>query len=160
MSKPNWLECPVCVRPLVELSCKQGVIRPCETCGGVWLSAAQSRRVTAGTLSAEERKLAREATRRFRSRQRGGTYRSVLPAADGERACPVCEAPLALSTVAPVGVVVDRCDLHGTWFDAGELRIVARWFELRARGLDEELASLAMLLQRGARRSRRRGKAR
>ncbi|MBI3202408.1 MAG: zf-TFIIB domain-containing protein [Myxococcales bacterium] len=160
MTSSTPLDCPVCKRPLAELTHEQSALRRCEACGGVWLTSGQSRRLIDGALTAEERKLAREVTRRSRPRQRGGAYRTVPRTEGVERPCPTCDTALAQSTVDPLGVVVDRCDLHGTWFDAGELRVVAQWFELRADGLSEDLAQLALLLRRGAKRPRRRPKAR
>ena len=36
--------------------------------------------------------------------------------------CPRCESPMAPRKLQAASVVVDECALHGTWFDAGELR--------------------------------------
>jgi Zn-finger nucleic acid-binding protein len=57
----------------------------------------------------------------------------VLPAGPGgsgkhdgpDRACPECGAVMSRSYVS--GVPIDRCDAHGTWFDAEELaHVLAR----------------------------------
>ena len=37
----------------------------------------------------------------------------------GERACPICKTPLIVERLE--GVTVDRCDVHGVWFDEHEL---------------------------------------
>jgi Zn-finger nucleic acid-binding protein len=45
-----------------------------------------------------------------------------LPAASGkpgERACPICKTPLVVERLE--GVAIDRCDVHGVWFDEHEL---------------------------------------
>lgn len=41
--------------------------------------------------------------------------------------CPIDEAPLERVTVK--GVEVDVCKVHGTWFDAGEVRRVGEAFQ-------------------------------
>ncbi|HUQ04548.1 MAG TPA: zf-TFIIB domain-containing protein [Kofleriaceae bacterium] len=54
----------------------------------------------------------------------------VLPAGPGgsgkhdgpDRACPMCSATMIRSYVSRVPI--DRCDAHGTWFDADELAAV------------------------------------
>jgi Zn-finger nucleic acid-binding protein len=38
----------------------------------------------------------------------------------GDRACPICEAPMAAEPVE--GVAIDRCDMHGVWFDDHKLQ--------------------------------------
>jgi Zn-finger nucleic acid-binding protein len=45
-----------------------------------------------------------------------------LPASSGkpgERACPICKTPMRTELLE--GVTVDRCDIHGVWFDEHEL---------------------------------------
>jgi Zn-finger nucleic acid-binding protein len=37
----------------------------------------------------------------------------------GERACPICKTPLVVERLE--GATIDRCDLHGVWFDEHEL---------------------------------------
>jgi Zn-finger nucleic acid-binding protein len=61
--------------------------------------------------------------------------------ADGPRAvdvpaisCPRCSEPMTARTFARgATIVVDVCDEHGTWFDAGELRAAAAAVALAAR---------------------------
>ncbi|MBK9000552.1 MAG: zf-TFIIB domain-containing protein [Myxococcales bacterium] len=149
------LDCPVCSRPLLGLDHAATELPVCERCGGAWLDRERSARVVAGNLSAEERRLARLAGKRYRATRAAGAYRST-PHAEGEaRRCPDCEAPLVAHTVDALGIIVDACQLHGTWFDRGELRVAIRWFDLRAAGLDEETARLALLLRSAGKRRRR-----
>jgi Zn-finger nucleic acid-binding protein len=42
--------------------------------------------------------------------------------------CPICRQPLVGGLVPGTTVEVDACAVHGTWFDAGELRVVALAF--------------------------------
>src|SRR5262249_40668894 len=43
----------------------------------------------------------------------------------GPLACPECRAPLARGTLPGTSLELDACASHGTWFDRGELRVVA-----------------------------------
>jgi hypothetical protein len=48
-----------------------------------------------------------------------------IPAAAGgfgERSCPICAAALVVETMS--GVKIDRCPIHGVWFDPQELETV------------------------------------
>lgn len=152
------LDCPVCGRPLLGLDHGATELPVCERCGGAWLDQERSKRVVAGNLSPDERRLARLAAKNCRSTRAAGGYRSTPRAEDGQRRCPQCDAPMVSHTVDALGIVVDACRRHGTWFDRGELRAVIRWFDLRAAGLDEDTARLAFLLRSAGKRARpRRG---
>jgi hypothetical protein len=37
----------------------------------------------------------------------------------GDRACPICKTPMAVEPLEHVGI--DRCDVHGVWFDDHKL---------------------------------------
>jgi Zn-finger nucleic acid-binding protein len=116
----------------------------CGRCGGVWLDRA--------TLDA----LARDG---------GHQAGAALQDQEGARRCPVCGALMARTEFGRgLGLVVDVCGEHGTWFDAGELRQVMQhraaplpdlgdpeqWRAARAR-LDEETAAAAARLPRPSR---------
>ena len=78
-------------------------------------------------------------------------YRGARRTLDG-RACPFCGAGLELVTVPELGVQVDVCREHGTWFDVTELRaVVDHYVEKRSRRDDV----VAMLLDRAREPSRR-----
>lgn len=61
--------------------------------------------------------------------------------------CPRCEKPMAARKLKEAGVVVDECAVHGTWFDAGELRAA-----MSARSLTPPVAPTdpSALLQQAA----------
>jgi Zn-finger nucleic acid-binding protein len=120
----------------------------CESCGGVWLNKGRSERITEGELSAKEKRLARLASRHSRGRRPQSGYRSAPRTEESERACPECRSRMAPLRIRALELVVDGCRRHGSWFDAGELRVVVRWFELLADGLDENTARLVLLLRR------------
>ena len=92
--------CPRCWATRVQRPLQAGRtgsfdLHACETCGGVWLGVEASRRILG----------------------------DVEPAPSGQPPalfCPCCNGAATPLTVPP-GVVVDRCDAHGVWFDAREL---------------------------------------
>jgi Zn-finger nucleic acid-binding protein len=43
----------------------------------------------------------------------------ALAGRPGDRACPICKTPLIVEVLE--GVTIDRCDVHGVWFDDREL---------------------------------------
>lgn len=142
------LECPSCVRPLLSLD-EGGIEVPvCEGCGGVWLDRDRSERILEGDLTADEKRVAKTASRHSRTRRSKSTYRSLPERPENERHCPECHVLMRPYLVEALEIVVDGCNRHGSWFDAGELGIVIRFFELRSRGLDEGTARLVLLLKR------------
>lgn len=97
----NPQRCPRCWASRVQRSLHAGRtgafdLHACETCGGVWLDAEAAARVLADT-----------------ELQPAGQPPSLF--------CPCCNQGVAPVRVQPSGVVVDRCDAHGVWFDAREL---------------------------------------
>jgi Zn-finger nucleic acid-binding protein len=106
--------CPRCGAVAAARQAGEYVVFPCVTCGGVWVDNVVSERLVSANApnavaAAEE--AARFAIRRARTR----------PALT----CPVCQA--ALQRVVVVGIELDVCARHGTWFDRDELpRVVSR----------------------------------
>jgi Zn-finger nucleic acid-binding protein len=103
--RPN---CPVCATPLVELVVGDGSGGGCQGCAGIWVDeaglAAVRERVFADILAA-------------------AGPRTAPPRPDTTLACPTCGRPMLRTDVASVSV--DVCPGHGTWFDPGELEMLA-----------------------------------
>jgi Zn-finger nucleic acid-binding protein len=99
---------------LVERKLGPRALLACDKCGGVWLDAvtcAQLRErapATASLLVLSD--LCAEAA-------------TVQPG-EAAAACPVCRALMKRTPVPTVEVTIDTC-VHGTWFDARELRVFA-----------------------------------
>lgn len=93
--------CPRCWASRVQLPLQHGRtgsfdLFACQQCGGVWLDAE-----AAGTVMSDVEHVA------------SGQPPSLF--------CPCCDRGMAPLITRPSGVVVDRCDAHGVWFDAREL---------------------------------------
>ena len=58
----------------------------------------------------------------------------------GERACPICETPMVVEQLE--GVMIDRCDVHGVWFDEHELEQALHHAAAPGHGLGAWLARL------------------
>lgn len=88
--------CPRCPGSPLLTSSTHGVwVMYCDRCWGMWVDAGSVRHVAAAAI-ADARAVHAEA----------------LP-------CPVCRA--AMGAWHARGVVIDRCDAHGVWFDRAEL---------------------------------------
>jgi Zn-finger nucleic acid-binding protein len=57
----------------------------------------------------------------------------ALAGKPGERACPICRTPLIVEVLE--GVTIDRCDVHGVWFDHPELEQALRHSSAPPQGL-------------------------
>jgi hypothetical protein len=44
-----------------------------------------------------------------------------------EKRCPICAKKMSTDSLS--GIVVDRCTLHGIWFDNGELESVVKYIK-------------------------------
>lgn len=112
---PTPLSCPGCGTGLVARE-RDGIrLEECPACRGIWAGSAAWKRILARRQDPAIDPLD------------GGTEASLAPAGDwGEevryRPCPGCgERMNRINAGAGSGVVIDRCAVHGTWFDAGEL---------------------------------------
>ncbi len=117
-------ECPRCERRTLRAG-RAGDARVlrCERCSGNWVpvgSAGDLRRSlpSVGSLDRASLERVREAA-------------ADRNAVDGVRylACPTCAERMYRRQFAlGSGIVVDRCALHGVWFDGGELELAAAYF--------------------------------
>jgi Zn-finger nucleic acid-binding protein len=106
--------CPRCQTQLSERTSGRAKLLACGDCGGVWLDPPSAKKVVShmnGALSqiALSQRIAKSA-------------RLVVDEAPAIR-CPFDAEPLR--RVAVDGVDVDVCTVHGTWFDADEVRRIA-----------------------------------
>lgn len=128
--------CPKCRVALVHLAdeARESVALGCQTCGGVFLDLRVMSNLVnghgTGLLSAIG-----ETAQQWRR----------VPASDAAVVCVVCEQAMQrfvtdLHGEHVAGLVLDRCELHGTWFDAGELTSLAKgiaaWNESIEEGAD------------------------
>ena len=93
--------CPRCWASRIQLPLQHGRtgtfdLHACAQCGGVWLGPDAAHKVLAETDHAPS-----------------GQPPSLF--------CPCCNGGMTPLLVRPSGVVVDRCDADGVWFDAQEL---------------------------------------
>jgi ribosomal protein S27AE len=58
----------------------------------------------------------------------------------GERACPICKTPMIVEVIEPV--TIDRCDVHGVWFDDAELEQALYHVHAPPRGIGAWLKRL------------------
>jgi Zn-finger nucleic acid-binding protein len=109
------MPCPACGLPLEEQRSLGVVLQGCNACGGVWLDKDQARAVTTHIAGSLRVVLASDKVTRAKAGRQ--------PASARTRRCPVDAEPLTL--VETDGVEVDVCQVHGTWFDADEVRRIA-----------------------------------
>lgn len=110
------LTCPTCGLVLFAAPTRAGV-HACGACGGIWADN-ETTQLIAAVLDPELVDLGDRA-----ERNRAGAR--PLPAdAPGSRACADCRAPLVRVNIASTNL--DICNLHGTWFDRGELQRVSK----------------------------------
>lgn len=107
--------CPRCGGPLFEGRTRDARLLGCGACGGVWLDNAASQALVTGRAS-DLVALAQQPS--------GRPGDPVDPGA-GSLVCPECGEALSRVTAAGTAIELDVCPTHGTWFDAGELRVIA-----------------------------------
>lgn len=111
------LPCPVCGCLMPPRSVGGIGINECPSCNGIWAPA--NRLDLLINRAIEARKEADGALVGFEPRRKGAN-----PAAQGVayRKCPECEAYMRRCNFRKTsGVIIDRCNHHGTWLDADEL---------------------------------------
>ncbi|MCU0656500.1 MAG: zf-TFIIB domain-containing protein [Polyangiaceae bacterium] len=87
----------------------------CGHCGGVWLRKGHDERVLKA-LPPEAMRIARAAS------MLGPAPRDTSPPVP----CPVCARVMERRKAAPSDVDIDVCAEHGSWFDHGELELIAK----------------------------------
>lgn len=107
------ITCPRCTTATSVVAIETLELDCCAGCGGIWFDLGE---VKALRQLADDRRLREQLLEFLHAREAGPTLTEEVALS-----CPVC----ALKMVrrhhedAP-GVVVDRCQQHGTWLDQGE----------------------------------------
>ena len=111
----------------------------CTRCGGLWLSTEAFDLLRERTLKTAD-PVHDPATIREERRRRV----NPLPAKGRMyRRCPICSELMLRVNAAGSGIVIDRCTLHGTWFDAKELEAALRWIRIGGERVAQERDRLA-----------------
>jgi Zn-finger nucleic acid-binding protein len=107
------MTCPRCGGALEQALDRRVAASRCGACGGVWLDATAYRR-----------------TRGAGDALSGAATIDTTPASPVATApavaCPACNTWMRRERVPDTAVDIDVCDAHGAWFDASELRAIAR----------------------------------
>ncbi len=121
-------DCPRCHLTL-QFQCYEGTdVLFCATCWGHWLNSESLNRILESKdygFSRQERETVRR------------TWVSAGADDDSEQLtrilkCPVCQAVMSETAFADdCPVLVDRCETHGTWLDAGEIKKLQVFVESR-----------------------------
>lgn len=124
------MECTVC-RERLQPSVYEGtIVKRCPSCAGIFIQPQVLAKVANDEIvprAEPERQAAAETASR-----RAATDLSRV----GTRRCPQCGGVMRRFTYAfSSGVVVDGCDEHGIWLDAGELERIEAWAEAERRGM-------------------------
>lgn len=112
------LTCPHCGCTLSAGRAASTTVHGCASCGGVWLDNVASQTLVSAVDPAVL-SLADAASR---------MAAMPFPPHEAKPLCPVCRGDLQGVRVESAAVALDTCNLHGTWFDRGELQSVARAF--------------------------------
>ena len=119
--------CPICNLSLQPQEYEGVTILFCGNCWGHWLDHPSMAQI----LATESYGFSRD--------EQAVVLESWVRAADSEassgahgRKCPTCQKEMIESAFADdCPVLVDRCDDHGTWLDAGEIKQVQVFIENR-----------------------------
>lgn len=127
MTEPT--RCPACSGKLSSEASGEHVLYGCDDCGGVFALPDTAKSIVRGLGKRFKSEV--DAIESFapvkRKRPPGGE--DPVP-----RPCPVCGLPMEMGDAA--GVDVDICNTDGTWFDRGEIALIAKHM-----GTDDELPS-------------------
>ena len=121
------LTCPHCGCTLVAGRAASATVFGCTSCGGVWLDNAASQRLVTAIDPA------------ILSLADAASLMATMPFPHHEARprCPVCRAEMQGVRVDVAAVSLDTCNLHGTWFDRGELQSVVRAFAATRKTLED-----------------------
>jgi Zn-finger nucleic acid-binding protein len=112
----NSLSCPRCNGTLFEGKAEGVTMLGCGVCGGIWLDNDGSMEITRN---------AHPEVMALADRARDHAVTRVDTGPTSVATCPVCKTAMRRTRVINVADV-DVCAAHGTWFDAGELELIAR----------------------------------
>jgi len=123
------MKCPDCSEPLITLEFDRIEIDYCHECKGIWLDKGELELM----LSVEES----PGLRPFAIKQ--------TECKEKKRKCPICTKYMEKISIGnAASIVLDTCDAHGIWFDAGELQKILRMRE--RQGHDEHVGIIIRVL--------------
>jgi NAD dependent epimerase/dehydratase family enzyme/Zn-finger nucleic acid-binding protein len=114
--------CPRCNLNLVARKLGPGGVLACDRCGGVWIDPMRRAQIKESAAATASLLVLSDLCAEAATVQPGETA----------AACPVCGVPMKRTPVPGVEVTIDTC-VHGTWFDARELRIFAEALKAAAQ---------------------------
>ena len=115
------LPCPVCTSLMPGRAIGAIAINECPTCNGLWCPADGFEALVKAALESKKSSVTGEVE--FVPRKTGSNPASQQVA---YRKCPECDAFMLRRNFRKAsGVIVDRCNSHGTWLDAAELEQIA-----------------------------------
>jgi Zn-finger nucleic acid-binding protein len=107
------------VRPLIGIA-----INECAQCNGVWVPGNKIETLVKRATEARSRALESDLEQVAPRKKGANPNRQRVQ----YRKCPVCEAFMARRNFRKAsGIILDRCQEHGTWLDADELEAIARF---------------------------------
>ena len=120
-------DCPRCKLSMQAQEYEQITVLFCDNCWGHWLDDASLKRI----LDTHDYGFSRD--------ERETVFKNWVDAGltdvEGSQLrlrCPVCAREMAEDSFADdCPVLVDRCDSHGTWLDAGEIKQLQVFVESR-----------------------------
>ncbi|MCB0879897.1 MAG: zf-TFIIB domain-containing protein [Thermoleophilia bacterium] len=129
------LRCRSCQVELVSETYEHQRIDSCPLCLGVFLGQ------DALASIARDDRIPRSASERLEA-FRTATDRMADDSDVAICRCCACNGPMRRHIYAfSSGVVVDTCDRHGVWLDAGELQRIEAWSEAMRHGIDPDAAA-------------------
>jgi len=140
------LVCPKCMEVLFVAFAHDVEVDYCATCKGVWVDPVEEKDI----LKIKPEVFTIDELKRLRK-----LYRPLLKVdKSGYVPCPVCKELMWRRNWGTYsGVIVDRCEKHGTWYDSGEMEKIREFvalggiewekYKIAQQGLDDLDVKLA-----------------
>ncbi|MBI2870368.1 MAG: zf-TFIIB domain-containing protein [Candidatus Omnitrophica bacterium] len=123
------LACPKCKKPLQLILCHAVEVDTCPSCHGIWVDHPEEKQM----LEIKPEAFTVAELRRLRKAYQRLSKRDPVRYAP----CPVClQLMHRVNWGSRSGVVVDRCEKHGTWYDEGEVDKIREY--IRTGGVEFE----------------------
>lgn len=121
--KEQVRKCPKCRKPMKAVLKEDIEVDVCESCKGVWVDFFEEKTL----LNMKPEVFTVDELRRLR--------KLYQPLGRIEKTryvpCPICKELMRRKNWgAHSGIVVDRCEKHGTWYDEGELEKIQEFVKL------------------------------
>jgi Zn-finger nucleic acid-binding protein len=115
------VDCANCKNPMITAELEDVEIDFCSGCGGIWLDAGELE-----SLLSDEAHV----------RQVAALFSPAADCHEKPRKCPICRKRMDKVNVATGNdiTLLDRCPVHGLWFDRGELKHALEYAALDQNG--------------------------